>query len=157
MAVKPVPEGMHTLTPHLVINGAALAIDYYKQVFGAQELGRHTTPDGRIMHALLKIGDSTLMLADEFPGPGCIESAQKLGGSPVVLNLYVPDVDAVWKRAVDAGAKVAFPLAKQFWGDRYGQLIDPWGQRWALATHVEDVSRDEMEKRAKEMFAQMSK
>ncbi len=155
--VKPIPQGMHTITPHLVINGAAKAIDFYKQAFGAQELGRHTTPDGRIMHALLQIGDSRLMLADEFPGPGGLKSAQTLGGSPVVLNLYFQDVDAQWKRATDAGAKVTFPLADQFWGDRYGQVTDPFGFQWALAAHVEDVSREEMEKRAKAFSAQMQK
>lgn len=157
MAVNPIPDGMHTITPHLVINGAAQAIDFYKRAFGAQELGRHTTPDGKIMHALLKIGDSHLMLADEFPGPGCLKSAQALGGSPVVINIYVPDVDAVWKRATDAGAQVAFPLSDQFWGDRYGQVTDPFGIRWALATHVEDVSPAQVEERAKAAFAQMKK
>ncbi len=155
--VKPIPQGMHTITPHLVINGAAQAIDFYKRAFGAEELGRHTTPDGKIMHALLQVGDSRLMLADEFPGPGCLKSAQTLGGSPVVLNLYFPDVDAQWKQAVEAGAKVTFPLADQFWGDRYGQVSDPFGFQWALATHVEDVSPAEMKERAKAAFALMQK
>jgi uncharacterized glyoxalase superfamily protein PhnB len=157
MAVNPIPEGMHTITPHLVINGAAKAIDFYKRAFGAQEIGRHTTPDGKVMHALLQIGDSRLMLADEFPGPGCLKSAQTLGGTAVVINLYVPDVDAVWRRATEAGAQIAYPLSNQFWGDRYGQLTDPFGQRWAVATHVEDVSHDELAERAKAAFAQMTK
>lgn len=152
---KPVPEGMHSITPHLVVNGAAMAIDYYKAVFGAEEVRpTSTTPDGKVMHAHLRIGDSDLMLADEFP-QGCARSPQALGGSPVVLTLYVPDVDATWKKATEGGAKPLFPLTNQFWGDRYGQIQDPFGHVWALATHVEDLTQAEIEQRARQAFAQM--
>jgi uncharacterized glyoxalase superfamily protein PhnB len=154
---KPIPEGMHSITPHLVIQGAGRAIDFYKKVFGAQEV-RPTSagPDGKIMHAHLRIGDSDIFLADEFP-QGCARSPLALGGSAVVLTLYVADVNATWKKATDAGAKVVLPLSDQFWGDRYGQVQDPFGHVWALATHVEDLSQKEIEERAKSMFAQMSK
>ncbi len=151
--VKPVPDGFHTLTPHLIVRGAAQAIDFYKAAFGAEELSRHPGPDGKtIMHALLRIGDSMLMLADEFPGKGCTSPAT-VGGTSVVLNLYVNDADALYQRAVKAGAKATMPMTDMFWGDRYGQLSDPFGHQWSLATHKEDVSDAELEKRAKAMFA----
>ena len=151
-AAKPIPEGMHTVTPHLVVNGAAKAIDFYKRAFGAQELGRHPTPDGRIMHAGIKIGDSHVYLADEFPEMSGDRAPSN--GSSVVLHLYVPDVDTAFNQAVSAGAKVKMPLANMFWGDRYGQLIDPFGHHWSLATHVEDVTPEEMRRRAEAMFSQ---
>jgi PhnB protein len=151
-AAKPIPEGMHTVTPHLVVNGAAKAIDFYKRAFGAQELGRHPTPDGRIMHAGIKIGDSHVFLADEFPEMSGDRAPSN--GSSVVLHLYVPDVDTAFNQAVSAGAKVKMPLANMFWGDRYGQLIDPFGHHWSLATHVEDVPPEEMRRRAEAMFSQ---
>src|SRR5579862_5146762 len=154
--VKAVPEGTHSITAHLSIKDATKAIEFYQKAFGAQVLHVHKTPDGRVMHATLKFGDSQVMLADEFPGMGT-QSAQTLGGSPVVLNYYVEDVDALYKRAVDAGAKVTMPLANQFWGDRYGQVVDPFGQSWALGSHVEDVAPAEMERRANAMFAEMGK
>jgi len=154
--VSAVPEGMHTITPHLVIRGAAKAIEFYKQAFGAEVKGVHTTPDGKVMHAMLKIGDSHLMMADEFPGMGSA-SPQTLGGSPVVLNIYVEDVDRVFNQAVAAGAKVTMPLANQFWGDRYGQVVDPFGHHWALGARIEIVSPEEMERRAKAAFAEMAK
>lgn len=154
--VKPTPEGYHTITAHLVLNDAARAIEFYQKAFGAKPLGVHKTPDGRVMHAELQIGDSRLMLADEFPGMGS-SSAKTLGGSPVVLNIYVPNVDAVFNQAVSAGATVTMPLADQFWGDRYGQLKDPFGHNWALGTHIEDVSPQELEKRASQMFSEMAK
>jgi PhnB protein len=154
---KAIPEGMHSITPHIIVNGAAKAIDFYKKVFGAEMVGPPSTgPDGKIMHALLKIGDSHLMMADEFP-KGCTRSPQSLGGTPVVLTLYVPDVDATWKKATDNGAKVVFPVSDQFWGDRYGQVQDPFGHVWALATHIEDLTPAQIEERAKEVFAQMAK
>lgn len=158
MADKPmvVPEGTHTLTAHLSIRGAAQAIEFYQKAFGAQLLFVHKMPDGKVMHATLKIGDSRLMLADEFPGMGT-PSPRALGGSPVVLNVYVENVDTLWNRAVAAGAKVTMPLANQFWGDRYGQIVDPFGHSWALLSHVEDVPREEMERRANVLFAQMAK
>ena len=154
--VKAVPEGTHTITAHLSVRDAQKAIDFYQKAFGAQLLHMHKTPDGRVMHASLKIGDSQFMLADEFPGMGT-PSPQALGGSPVVLNIYVEDVDGLFKQAVDAGAKVTMPLANQFWGDRYGQIVDPFGHHWALGSHVEDVAPEEMERRANAMFAEMSK
>lgn len=155
--VKPVPYDMHSITPHLVINGAAKAVEFYKKVFDAEVVRPiSTTPDGKVMHAHLKIGDSNLMMADEFP-QGSARAPQTLGGTPVVLTLYVADVDATWKKATDAGAKVVFPLGNQFWGDRYGQIQDPFGHVWALATHVEDLTQAQIEERAKEVFAQMAK
>jgi len=145
-----------TIIAHLIVNDAPKALDFYKNAFGAEILGVHKTPDGKVMHAELNIAGARLMLADEFPGMGA-PSAKTLGGSPVVLNLYVEkDVDSLWNQAVGAGAKVVMPLDNQFWGDRYGQVSDPFGHRWALGQHVEDVSPEEMERRAKEVFAQMA-
>lgn len=155
--VKPVPEGLHTITPHLVVRNAAEAIDFYIKAFGAQVKGDHRTPDGKVMHAELKVGNSMIFLADEFPGMGSCASPQTLGGSAVTLNLYTNDVDQLFKQAVAAGATVVMPLANQFWGDRYGQVKDPFGHSWALGQHVEDVSPEEMERRAREAFAQMAK
>jgi len=155
MVVKAVQEGMHTITPHLVVNDAAKALEFYKNAFGAQ-IGRvHKTPDGKVMHAEFKIGDSKLMLADEFPGMSS-PSPQTLGGSCVVLNLFMEDIDRVFNQAVSAGATVTMPLANQFWGDRYGQVKDPFGHVWALGQHVEDVAPEEMERRAREAFAHMA-
>jgi PhnB protein len=152
--VKAVPEGTHTITAHLVVHDGNKAIEFYKKAFGAEVTGVHHTPDGKVMHAELKIGDSKLMLADEFPGA---KTPQALGGSPVVLNIYVEDVDALFNTAVAAGATVTMPLANQFWGDRYGQIVDPFGHRWALGSHVEDVAPDELGRRAKAAFAEMAK
>jgi PhnB protein len=155
--VKPVPEGMHTITPHLVIREASKAIEFYKKALGAQVKYVHLMPDGnRVAHAELQICDSKLFLADEFPQMGS-KAPQTLGGSPVVLNVYVEDVDRLFNQAVAAGATVTMPLADQFWGDRYGQVADPFGHLWALASHKEDVSPEEMEKRAKAAFAEMAK
>jgi PhnB protein len=152
---KPIPEGHHTITPHLVIRDAAKAIDFYKKAFGAVELGRMPMPDGKIMHADLKIGDCHLFLAEEFPGMS--KSPLALGGSPVTLHLYVEDVDSFFQRAVGAGAKVKMPIADMFWGDRYGQLADPFGHEWSIATHKEDPTPEEMKKRAEAAMAQMGK
>ncbi len=149
---KPVPEGMHTVTPHLVVRGAAKAIDFYKQAFGAEELGRSATPDGRIMHAAIRVGDSVIFLADEFTEMGGLKAPEP-GKSPVVLHLYLPDVDASYDRAVRAGANVKMPVADMFWGDRYGQVTDPFGHTWSLATHKEDLSREEADRRGREFFA----
>lgn len=142
--VKAIPEGMHALTPHLICAGAAEAIEFYKQAFGAQELGRMPSPDGsgKLMHAMLRIGDSFLMLVDEFPQWGSV-GPLALKGSPVTIHHYVEDVDAVFERAVAAGATPRMPVADMFWGDRYGVLTDPFGHLWAIATHVRDVSPDE--------------
>jgi uncharacterized glyoxalase superfamily protein PhnB len=148
-----IPQGMHSITPHLVCAGAAKAIDFYKQAFGATEEGRMPGPDGRLMHAALKIGDSTVMLVDEMPEWGSL-GPKALKGSPVTIHLYVEDVDALVARAVKAGARVTMPVAEQFWGDRYGKLEDPFGHHWSVATHVRDVSRDEMQRAMEKMSAQ---
>jgi uncharacterized glyoxalase superfamily protein PhnB len=151
---KPVPDGTHTLTPHLTVKGADKAIDFYKRAFGAQEISRYAGPGGNIMHASIRIGDSQLFLNDEFPQMGA-KSPLAFGGSAVTLTLYVEDVDTVFKRAVDAGAKSTMPVADQFWGDRYGTLTDPFGHQWAIATHKEDLTPAELEKRGREAMAQM--
>jgi len=145
--VRAVPEGMHTITPHLVVKDGAKAIDFYKKAFGAKETRRALAPDGRVMHAELKVGDSTIFLADEFPEMG--SKGPSPGQSPVALHVYVDNVDDLFNRAVGAGASVRMPLMDAFWGDRYGQIIDPFGHTWALATHKEDVSAEEMERRSK--------
>jgi PhnB protein len=150
-----IPPGMHTLTPHITVNNAAKAIDFYKQAFGAEELSRSPMPDGRLMHASLKIGDSTLMLNDAFPDMGGCQ-APAGGKQPFALHMYVEDADSLWERAVKAGAKVTMPLANMFWGDRYGQLEDPFGITWSLASRVEEVSPEEAERRGKELFAGMA-
>ncbi len=156
-AVKTVPEGFRTITPSLVVRGGAQAIEFYKKAFGAEELVRMPGPDGKgIMHAELKIGDSIFFLGDESPQMAS-KSPQTLGGSTGALHLYVADVDAAFKRAVSAGARVSMPVADMFWGDRYGKVTDPFGHEWGLGTHKEDVSPADMEKRAKAFFAQMPK
>lgn len=141
--VAPIPVGMHTITPHLVCAGAADAIAFYTKAFGAVELLRLPGPGGKLMHAALRIGDSTLMLVDEMPEWGAL-GPKALKGSPVTIHLYVADVDAAVEKAVAAGAKVTMPVTDMFWGDRYGQLEDPFGHRWSVATHKRDVSSDEM-------------
>jgi PhnB protein len=155
-AVKPIPDGYHTLTPYLVIKGAAQAIDFYKQAFGAEELFRMPGPDGKTVgHAEIKIGDSMVMLADEYPDFG-FRSPQSLNGTPVSFMFYVKDVDTAFKRAVDAGATVVRPVANQFYGDRSGTITDPFGHQWTLGTHVEDVAPEELEKRAAAEHAKMA-
>jgi uncharacterized glyoxalase superfamily protein PhnB len=134
------------------LRNAAQAIDFYKQAFGAEELGRSLTPDGKIMHATIRIGDSLLMMNDEFPNMGC-PSAETLGGSNITLHIQTEDVDSLFNRAIKAGAKATMPLADQFWGDRYGQVVDPFGQRWSMATRVEQLTAEEVEARAKAFFA----
>ena len=148
MPVKPIPEGYHSVTPYLVIRGAAAAIDFYKEAFGAVELFRFPAPDGKIGHAEIKIGDSPIMLADEYPDMG-YKSPQALGGTPVSLMIYLEDVDTVFNRAVEAGATVREAVQDKFYGDRSGTLTDPFGHNWHVATHKEDVSPEEMERRAK--------
>jgi len=145
--VKPIPEGYHSVTPYLIIKNAADAIEFYKKAFGATELFRIDQPDGKIGHAEIKIGDSPIMLSDEFPTMGH-RSPQSLGGSPVSIMLYVEDVDAVVNRATTAGAKLDRPVEDKFYGDRAGSLTDPFGHIWHIGTHKEDVSPEEMEKRA---------
>jgi len=153
---KPIPRGFHTLTPGLCVRGAVQAIDFYKRAFGATERMRLMMPDGKtVAHAELEIGDSLFMLGEENPAMGT-RSAQTLGGSPVNFYLYVEDVDAAVKRALGAGAKAVMPVADMFWGDRIGGVEDPYGQKWTLATHKEDVKPEEMEKRARAFYAQMA-
>ncbi|WP_044041349.1 VOC family protein [Caballeronia insecticola] len=142
-AVDRIPKDMHSLTPHLCCAGAAEAIEFYKRAFNAVELGRMPAPDGKLMHAMVKIGDSTLMLVDENPAFGIL-GPKAIKGSPVTIHLYVEDADAIVKQAADAGAKVIMPVAEMFWGDRYGRLEDPFGHQWSVATHVRDVSPEEM-------------
>jgi PhnB protein len=152
--VKAIPEGYHTVTPHLVVRGADRAIDFYKRAFGAEEQFRIAAPDGKsLMHAEIKIGSSIVFLGDESPDMGC-RSPQSLGGSAGSLNLYVEDVDAAFQRAVAAGAQVKMPVTDMFWGDRYGRVLDPFGHEWGLATHKEDVSPGEIAKRAEAFFKQ---
>jgi PhnB protein len=145
--VKPIPEGYHTATPYLIVQGGAKAIEFYKNAFGATEILRMAQPDGKIGHAEIKIGDSTIMLADESPERGS-RSPQSLGGTPVSILLYVEKVDAVTQQAVAAGAKVVRPVANQFYGDRTGTVQDPFGHQWHIATHVEDVAPEELKRRA---------
>jgi PhnB protein len=147
MTAKPIPDGYHTATPYLIVNGAAEAIEFYERVFGATELLRMTDPQGRIGHAEIRIGDSVIMLADEHPDMG-YRGPRSMGGSSVSILLYVDDVDTIFDRAVSAGATVQRPLANQFYGDRSGKLEDPFGHVWAIATHVEDVPPEEMRRRA---------
>jgi PhnB protein len=146
--IKAVPDGYHTLTPHLVVKGASQAIEFYKKAFGAEEIGRMPGPDGKsLMHAELTIGDSRLMLVDEFPEMDC-RGPQTIGGTPVTIHMYVEDVDAAFSKAVAAGAQVRMPLADMFWGDRYGVLADPFGHAWSLATHKEDLTPEASAERA---------
>jgi uncharacterized glyoxalase superfamily protein PhnB len=143
-AVKPIPEGMHSLTPHLICRGASDAIQFYINAFGAVEEGRIPGPDGKIMHAMVQIGDSMLMLMDPPPNRDGAPSKAADGGSTVILHLYVPDVDATVKQALASGAQLVMPPEDMFWGDRYGQVRDPFGHLWSVATHVRDVSPEEM-------------
>lgn len=145
MAVKPIPDGHPSLIPHLTVDGAAEAIEFYKNAFGAEELYRSTVPGGAVIHAELRIGDAVLFLNDAFGPPG-----PKPAGAG--LHLWVEDADAAWERAVKAGAQVKMPLENQFWGDRYGQLTDPFGFTWSIGTHVEDVTPEDMARRAAELF-----
>jgi uncharacterized glyoxalase superfamily protein PhnB len=150
---KAIPDGMHSVTPHLVCANAGAAIEFYKKAFGAVELSRMPGKDGKIMHAAIKIGDSVIMMADEFPDWGSF-GPKALKGTPVVIHLYVPDADAAARRAIDAGAVSKMPVSEMFWGDRYGQVEDPFGHRWSIATHVRDVSIDEMQKAMLDMQCQ---
>jgi PhnB protein len=154
-AVKPIPDGYHSVTPYLTVNDAARAIEFYKRAFGAKETVRMQGPPGKIGHAELKIGDSFVMLADEMPGSGT-RSPQSLGGSSVNIFVYVTDVDSAFKHAVAAGAKVDAELADMFWGDRYGKLTDPFGHSWSLATHKEDVTPEEMKQRSQAAMSAMA-
>ena len=148
MAVKPIPEGYHSITPYLIVRGGSDAIEFYKRAFGATELFRFPAPDGKVGHAEIKIGDSPIMLADEYPQMG-YNSPQSIGGSPVSLMIYVDEVDTVFSRAIEAGATVKEAVQDKFYGDRIGSVVDPFGHVWHIATHKEDVSIEEMQQRAK--------
>ena len=150
MPVRPIPDGYHTATPYLIVDGAAKALEFYKQAFGAEELLRMDAGGGKIMHAEIKIGDSLIMLADENPERGH-KSPKSYGGTTVSILLYVPDVDAQFKRALAAGAKSMRPVEDQFFGDRMGTLTDPFGHCWSIATHKEDVPPAELKRRMAEM------
>ena len=143
MAVQPIPKGYHTLTPYLTVRDAARAIEFYKKAFGAEEKGVMNGPDGKVMHAELRIGDSLFMLADESPQFGSL-SPQSIGGTGMGLHVYVEDVDSAFERATKAGANVEMPVTDMFWGDRYGKIEDPFGHHWSVAKHVRDVTIEEM-------------
>jgi len=155
MAVKPIPEGYHSVSPALAVDGAAEAIEFYKRAFGAKERLVMPGPEGMIAHAELEIGDSVVMLSDPFPH-STVRPPKELGGTSVGVFVYVEDVDAVFEQAVKEGATVTMALEDMFWGDRFGSVTDPYGHSWSLATHVEDVPPEEMEERSKQAMAAMS-
>src|SRR5271165_764463 len=154
--VKAVPDGFHTITPHLTVRDAHRALEFYQKAFGAEVLGVMPAPGGKVMHASLKIGDSMLMLNDEFPEMGG-SLAPPASGSSVVLHIYIDNVDAAFERAVSAGASVKMPLMDMFWGDRYGVVMDPFGHKWSLATHTRDMTQEEMQQEQEKAFARMPK
>jgi PhnB protein len=153
--VSPIPAGYHSVTPYLTVNDGARAMDFYKRAFGARETERMPGPGGKLMHAEFRIGDSVVMLSDEFPGMSTCKAPTSLGGTTGSLMLYVKDVDTAFKRAVDAGCTSLMPPTDMFWGDRFGKLRDPFGNEWGVATHKEDVPRKQMAERAKAAMAQM--
>ncbi len=146
MAVKAIPDGYHSVTPYLIVDGAAKAIDFYRRAFGVSEVSKLEMPGGKIAHAEIQIGDSRVMLADEFPEMGA-RSPHAIGGTPVSMMIYVEDVDSFFKRALEAGATELRPVQDQFYGDRAGTLVDPFGHKWSIATHIEDVSEEEIHRR----------
>jgi PhnB protein len=153
---KPIPDGFHTVTPHLIVSDAAKAIDFYKKAFGAQEIDRFVSPDGKgVMHAQIKIGNSPVMIGGEF-GPTCL-SPKSRGGTTVSLYLYVENADAAFDRAVKAGCTVKMPIIDQFWGDRCGVVEDAFGHQWSIATHKQDLTKEQIAENAKKFFAQMHK
>ena len=149
--VRAIPEGMHTITPHIVVRDAARAADWYRSALGAEERDRLGLSGGKLMYVELWFGDSAVRVSDEFPEAGIL-SPQSIGGTPVVLHLFTADVDALWDRAVHAGAEILHPLADQFWGDRQGQVLDPFGHRWGMAQRLRDVPREEIERAAAAAF-----
>jgi PhnB protein len=155
MAVRSIPDGYATATPYLIVDGAARALEFYRKAFGAEELMRFDAPGGKVGHAEFRIGNSRLMLADEYPDMG-FRGPRALGGTPVSMMLYVDDVDLAARRAVEAGAKVVRPIADQFYGDRSGTLVDPFGHVWTIATHKEDVPIDELKRRAEKACAEQN-
>jgi len=151
-AVRPIPEGFRTVTPHLVCAGVAEAIVFYQKAFGAVETFRMPGPDSKVMHADIRIGDSHIMLGDEYPDYGSL-GPLALKGTPVVIHLYVPDADATWDQAIAAGAKPVMPLSDMPWGDRYGQVADPFGHRWSIATHQRDLTFEQIEEGMQKMMS----
>jgi uncharacterized glyoxalase superfamily protein PhnB len=145
--VKAIPDGFHSVTPALVVRDGAKAIDFYKSAFGAEEISRMPSPDGKVMHAEIRIGDSIVMLSDEFPDWGVV-GPETLGGTTGSLNIYVEDCDAVFNRAIEAGATSKMPVADQFWGDRYGKVTDPFGHSWGILTHIKDMTDEEVQEAA---------
>lgn len=156
MSAKTIPDGYHTLTPYMTVRDAARAIEFYKQAFGAVERGVMKGPDGKIVHAELLIGDSIVMMGDEVPQMGRL-SPQSIGGSAMGLHIYVENVDAAFDRAIKAGGIAEMPVTDMFWGDRYGNLVDPFGHKWSIATHMRDMSREEMDEAMNEAMQQMRK
>ena len=155
-SVTPIPPGFHTLTAHIIVSDSKKACAFYEKAFGGQTLGIHEGPDGKVMHAAVKIGDSVLMLNDEYPDFGVLAPTSTNAPSPVTLNLYVPDANKFWETAVGAGCKVLMPIQDQFWGDRYGQVQDPFGHRWAIAQHIKDMTQQELEVAGQEAMAAMA-
>jgi len=155
MATQPIPEGYSTISPYLAVDDAAEAIEYYKKAFGAEETERMEAPDGKIGHAELKIGDSHVMLSDPFP-QASTTPPKELGGTSASIFMYVEDVDAVVQKAVAAGATVTMEVEDQFWGDRFGSITDPFGHNWSIATHIEDLTPEEIEERGKAAMAAMA-
>lgn len=155
-AKKYIPEGRHTVTPFLSVRGADKALDFYVQALGAKELTRSLGPDGKIMHSQLQIGDSIISVSEENPQCGNVRAPQSLGGVATTLYLYVPDVDASFKRAVEAGCVSKLAPTDMFWGDRFSSVEDPFGHQWGIATHLEDLTPEEISKRAASFFAQMA-
>lgn len=156
-SVNPIPQGFHTITAHIVVKDSRKAIEFYKKAFGAQDPHVAEGPDGVVMHATVKIGDSILMLNDEFPDFHVLSPTSTKADTCVRLNLYVADANKVWKDALGAGATVVMPLQDQFWGDRYGQVQDPFGHRWSIAQHIKDLTPEEMKKAQEEAMASMPK
>jgi len=155
-AASPIPKGFHTLTPHIVVNDAKAAADFYHRAFGAEVMGLSLGPDGKVMHAQVRIGDSILMFADEYPELNSPAPSTTKADTCVRLHLYVEDADKVFESALQAGAQTVMPLQTQFWGDRYGQVLDPFGHRWSIATHVKDMSTEEMKTAAEQAMARMA-
>ncbi len=153
---NPIPDGFHTITPALVVNNSKEAIEFYKKAFDANEIFQMSAPDGKTMHAMIKIGDSFVMMSDEFPDMG-YKSPTSIGGTAVTISLYVEDADKIFNQAVKAGAKIAMPIMDAFWGDRFGTVIDPYGHLWAIATHQKDISPDELKKASDQYYADITK
>lgn len=153
--VKPIPDGFHTATPSLVVRDSKKAIEFYKKAFGAKEVYQFPGPDGKILHAMIQIGDSFIMMSDEFPAMGA-RSPTSIGGTPITIHLYVEDADKTFNQALDAGAKPTLPIMDAFWGDRYGCIADPFGHSWAIATHKKDMTPEELKKAGDEFFSKIA-